>query len=78
MIGQVGNWLELSFWQLAAQVMSKARPLSGRVLRAAKLFKEKPLSIEARPLRPAVRPQWMVALSGWLLGMVLGYLIAVH
>ena len=75
MIGQVSNWLELNFWQLAAHAMSKSPPLSARLLGAAQDFKARH-SIEALPLQRAVRPQWLIPLSGWLLGLVLGYWFA--
>lgn len=72
---QIGNWIELNFWQLAARALSTARPLSARALRAAHGLKAQ-YSIEARPLPRVFRSQWLIALSGWLLGLVLGYLYA--
>ena len=73
MIAEIGNKLELTFWQLAAQAMSKARPLSTRILRAAKFSEGKP-----QPLLRAIRPEWIIAVGGWLLGLVLGYWFAVR
>jgi hypothetical protein len=82
MFAQIGNWIELNFWQLAVQALSKARPLSAQVLRAAngfeKLSKGKQLSFEARPLPRAFRNGWIIAGSGWLLGLILGFLFAIR
>ncbi len=77
MIAQISNWIELNFWQLAVQALSKARPLSWRALRAAHGF-EVQHSFEARPLLRALRNQWVIALGGWLLGLILGFLFAIR
>jgi hypothetical protein len=77
MIAQIGNWIELNFWQLAVQALSKARPLSAQVLRAAHGFEVRH-SFEARPLPRAFRNGWVIAGSGWLLGLILGFLFAIR
>jgi hypothetical protein len=88
MLAQVAAWFELKIWQLAVQAMSSARPLSARALRAAHSIKaaaQAPAqtasltlqhSIEAHPLVRATRNGYVIAGGGWLLGLVLGYLIA--
>ncbi len=75
MFAHIGNWIELNFWQLAVQALSKARPLSAQVLRAARGF-EVQRSFKARSLPRAFRNGWVIAASGWLLGLILGFLIA--
>ncbi len=75
MFATISNWIELNFWQLAVQALSKARPLSSRALRAAHGF-EVQRSIEAQPLLRALRNPRVIALSGWLLGLILGFLFA--
>jgi len=83
MLVQIGNWIELNFWQLAVQALSKARPLSSRALRAVHGFEAKvsagnPHSIETQPLLRAFRNPRLIALSGWLLGLILGFLFAIR
>ena len=83
MFATISNWIELNFWQLAVQALSKARPVSLRALRAAHGFEVKvsagnPHSIEAQPLLRAIRNPRSIALSGWLLGLILGFLFAVR
>lgn len=83
MIATISNWIELNFWQLAVQALSKARPLSARALRVAHGFEAKVSagnlrSIEAQPLLRAIRNPRILALSGWLLGLILGFLFAIR
>jgi hypothetical protein len=85
MLAQIGQWLELNFWQLAVLALSKTRPLSSRALRATHSIYahsiETQHSVEVRPLARAfasVRAgnPYAIAISGWLLGLVLGFVIS--
>ncbi len=77
MFAQIGNWIELNFWQLAVQALSKVRPLSAQVLRAAHGFAVQP-PIGLRPLSRVLRSGWVIAAGGWLLGLILGFLFAIR
>jgi hypothetical protein len=70
MIAQIGNWIELSFWQIAVRALSSLRPLSGRIAKAKQI-------IDAQPAPRALRNGWLIAIGGWVLGLILGILIAV-
>ncbi len=69
MIAQIGSWIELSFWQIAVHTLSGLRPLSGRIARAKHI-------IEAQPAPRALRSGWLIAIGGWVLGMILGLALA--
>jgi hypothetical protein len=80
MLAQIGQWIELNFWQLAVLALSKTRPLSSRALRAAHSIKTQH-SVEVRPLAHAIAGlragnPYAIALSGWLLGLVLGLFLS--
>lgn len=80
MLAQIGQWIELNFWQLAVSALSKSRPLSSRALRVAHSIGSQH-SFEVRPLAQAVAriqsgSPYAIAISGWLLGLVLGLVIA--
>lgn len=76
MLAQISHWVELSFWQLAIGTLSKARPLGSQILQA-KHFIAAQQFIDAEPFSRAIRSGWLIALSGWLLGLVLGISLAV-
>jgi hypothetical protein len=69
-IAQIGNWIELSFWQIAVRALSSLRPLSGRITKAKQI-------IDAQPAPRALRSGWLIAIGGWVLGLILGIVIAV-
>ncbi|MEX1071526.1 MAG: hypothetical protein WEC37_02775 [Anaerolineales bacterium] len=69
MIVQIGNWIELSFWQIAVRALSGLRPLSGRIAQAKQI-------IESQPASRALRNGSAIAVSGWLLGLGLGFAFA--
>lgn len=69
MIAQIGNWIELSFWQLIVRMLSQARPLSGRIQAAKQV-------IAAQPLPRPLRSGWLIAIAGWALGLVVGFVFA--
>lgn len=69
MIGQIGYWIELSFWQLVVRLLTEARPLSAKLNKARSL-------VAAQPMPRFLRDSKMIALSGWLLGLLLGFLLA--
>lgn len=70
MVARIGEWIELSFWQLLVRVLSGARPLSHGLAKAQQ-------SIEAQPLTRFLPNGWFIALSGWLLGLALGIALAI-
>lgn len=87
MLAQIGEWIELNFWQLAVHALSKARPLSWRAsdavrnVYAAHGVNAQPgiatqHSFEARPLLRAIgsfaASPYAIAAGGWLLGLILG------
>ena len=65
MIARFGEWIELSFWQMAVRLLSGLRPL-GHGLAQAKA------SQETQPAIAFLPKGWVIALSGWLLGLMLG------
>jgi hypothetical protein len=70
MIGQIGYWIELSFWQLAVRFLSEARPLSAKISKARSL-------VAAQPAPRFLRDTRLIALGGWLIGLILGFTLAV-
>jgi hypothetical protein len=69
MIAQIGNWIELSFWQIAVRTLSGLRPLSGRIAKAKQI-------IEAQPAPRILRNGWLIAIGGWGFGLILGLVLA--
>jgi len=69
MVMRIGSWIELSFWQLAVRVLSGIRPLSHSMSQAKTM-------LEAQPLTRFLPQGWVLALSGWMLGLVLGIALA--
>ena len=66
---RVGEWVELGFWQIAVKLLSGVRPLQPLVSRAAHALDQAPL-----PRRLPWTP--ILTVCGWLLGLGLGYLVA--
>jgi hypothetical protein len=69
MIGQISYWIELSFWQLVVRFLSQARPLSVKINKARSLITMQPTPRFMRDIR-------FIALSGWAIGLALGFTLA--
>lgn len=67
---RIAEWVELGFWQAAVRLLSRARPLRPLVSKAAKALDEQNLA-RRLPWKP------ILAASGWLCGLLIGYLVAV-
>jgi hypothetical protein len=65
MVARIGEWIELSFWQIAVRVLSGARPLSHG-------WQKIQHSIETRPIGRVFSNGWVIAGAGWVLGMIIG------
>ncbi|MEX2162359.1 MAG: hypothetical protein WD751_10665 [Anaerolineales bacterium] len=65
MVARFGEWIELSFWQTVVRILSTARPLSHGLIQAKTL-------VEAQPAMAFLPQGWVIAVSGWALGLVLG------
>jgi len=76
MLAQISHWVELSFWQLAVGTLTKARPLKSHLVQVTHSIKIQQF-IDPSPFARAIRSGWLIALSGWLLGLVLGISLAV-
>ncbi|MEX2144251.1 MAG: hypothetical protein WD740_06625 [Anaerolineales bacterium] len=70
MVVRIGSWIELSFWHLVVRVLSGMRPL-GRGLSRAKN------ALADAPLTSFMPNGWVLALSGWLCGLMLGIALAI-
>ena len=68
MVARIGEWIELSLWQVAVRVLSGARPFSHG-------FHKIQHFIAARPTVRVMANGWVLAASGWVLGLILGILI---
>lgn len=69
MVARIGQWIELSFWQAVVRVLSGARPLSHGLQKIQH-------SIAAQPFGRIFSNGWMLAATGWLLGLILGIWLA--
>lgn len=69
MVTRISAWIELSFWQLAVRVLSGVQPLRHGMAQA------KP-ALEAQPMTQFLPNGWVLAISGWLLGLVVGLALA--
>jgi hypothetical protein len=69
MVTRVSAWIELSFWQLAVRVLSGVRPLRHGMAQAKTV-------LEAQPMTQFLPKGWVLAISGWLLGLVVGLALA--
>jgi hypothetical protein len=69
MTARLAQWIELGFWQIAVRVLSGVRPLS----HGMQLIQH---SMATRPIGRLMAKGWVIAGTGWLLGLVLGILIA--
>ena len=70
MIGQISYWIELSFWQIVVRLLSQARPLSAKINKARSL-------IMIQPTPRFLRDTRLIALSGWAIGLVIGFSLAI-
>lgn len=70
MVARIGALIELSFWQLAVRVLSGVRPVRHG------LSKTK-TAIEALPAVRFLPNGWVLAASGWVLGLALGISLAI-
>jgi hypothetical protein len=69
MTARFAQWIELGFWQIVVRVLSGVRPLSHGMQHVQH-------SIAARPIGRFLAKGWVIAGAGWLIGLVLGILIA--
>lgn len=69
MVTRVGAWIELSFWQLVVRVLSGVRPFSHGMAQTK-------TALEAQPLTSFLPNGWVLAISGWLLGLAVGLTLA--
>lgn len=68
MVARIGAWVELSFWQAAVRVLSAARPVSHGWSTARDV-------VESQPALLFMPKGWVIAVSGWILGLVVGIAI---
>ncbi len=59
---RIGEWVELSFWQLAVRVLSTARPISHGLNNAREL-------VESQPVTRFMPNGWVIAAAGWIVGL---------
>ena len=69
MTARFAQWIELGFWQIVVRVLSGVRPLSHGMQYIQH-------SIASRPFGQFLAKGWVIAGAGWLIGLVLGILIA--
>jgi hypothetical protein len=69
MVARIGEWIELSFWQMAVRVLSGARPFSHGLQKVQH-------SIALRPIARVFANGWLIAGAGWVIGLILGIMIA--
>lgn len=69
MVMRIGAWIELSFWQVAVGVLSGIRPLQHGVAKAK-------TALEAQPVTQFLPNGWVLAISGWLLGLLAGLIVS--
>ncbi|HLD94242.1 MAG TPA: hypothetical protein VI703_08605 [Anaerolineales bacterium] len=69
MVARIGAWIELSFWRVGVHVLSGARPFSHTLQKIHKF-------VVTRPIFHFFAKTWIIASSGWVLGLFLGIVIA--
>jgi hypothetical protein len=69
MVSRVGSWLELSFWQVAVRALTAARPLSHGLTQTRE-------ALEQNALTGSMPRGWIIAISGWVLGLLGGLWLA--
>lgn len=69
MVARIGEWIELSFWQIAVRVLSGARPFSHSLQKIQH-------SLSTRPFWLILTNGWLIAATGWVLGLILGIIIS--
>lgn len=71
MIGErISNWLELGFWQLTVRLLTVARPISLRLISRARRASQKQVALPDQVL------DFITAIAGWLIGLLIGLLVA--
>lgn len=70
MVARIGAWVELNFWQMAVRVLSGARPIQRVLSHAAD-------NLEDQPLTAFMPNGWVIALSGWLAGLIVGLALSI-
>lgn len=70
MVARIGAWVELSFWQGAVRVLSTARPVSRGWSKARH-------TLEAQPALQFMPKGWVLAVSGWVLGLIAGVTVVI-
>lgn len=69
MVARISTWIELSFWQMVVRLLSGIRPLRSRMTQAK-------TALETQSLTQLLPNGWVIALAGWLLGLVVGLAFA--
>lgn len=69
MVTRIGEWIELSFWQIAVRVLSGARPFSHGLHKVQH-------SVAKRAAGRLVSNIWVICGAGWLIGLLLGIWLA--
>lgn len=62
---RISEWVELSFWQLAVRVLTRARPLSHGISHTREI-------VEGQPLTRFMPNGWLIAGAGWVIGLAVG------
>ena len=71
MAARVGEWIELSFWHIAVGVLTRVRPFRRGLEQGSQ-------ALEAAPATAFLPHGWVIAVSGWILGLAIGVLLAVR
>jgi hypothetical protein len=69
MVARIGEWIELSFWQIAVRILSGARPLSHGLHKVQQ-------AVASQPIFRIFSKGWLIAGAGWIVGLIFGIMIA--
>lgn len=69
MVARIGEWIELSFWQVVVRLLSGARPFSHGIQKVQHL-------LSTRPIERIFNNGWLIAGAGWVIGLILGIVIS--
>jgi hypothetical protein len=69
MVARISTWIDLSFWQMVVRLLSGIRPLRSGMTQAK-------TALETQSLTQFLPNGWVIAIAGWLLGLVLGLAVA--
>lgn len=69
MAARISEWIELSFWQVVVRILSGERPLSHGLHKIQQ-------SVAVQPIARIISSGWSIAAMGWILGLILGILLA--